>query len=65
MAFRGYTRDLGSFGEETNKTTTPPTLMMILRTMSGDGVAIPCDGVRMYKRRRQDFPELTLPSYVS
>ncbi|GJZ45883.1 hypothetical protein Tco_0593479 [Tanacetum coccineum] len=32
-----------------------PTLLMIMRTLSRDGVAKPFDGVRMIKRRRLEF----------
>ncbi|GJS43090.1 hypothetical protein Tco_0568133 [Tanacetum coccineum] len=55
MAFGGNTRDLSSFGEETNKTTnsTPKSLKEVC-TVSGYGVVIPYDGVRICKRRRQD-----------
>ncbi|GJZ73526.1 reverse transcriptase domain-containing protein [Tanacetum coccineum] len=38
MAFGGFTRDLGSFGEETDKTTT----------LHDDGVVDFCDGVRTW-----------------
>ncbi|GJX39354.1 hypothetical protein Tco_0252657 [Tanacetum coccineum] len=39
MAFRGNTRDLGSFGEETEKTTTHQILEEVMHTECGDGVA--------------------------
>ncbi|GJU84617.1 hypothetical protein Tco_1292163 [Tanacetum coccineum] len=48
MAFGGYTRDLGSFGEETDK----PKSMKKMRTVAGDGVTIIGDGIRVVKRRR-------------
>ncbi|GJS38750.1 pyridoxal phosphate-dependent transferase, partial [Tanacetum coccineum] len=32
-----------------------PTLLMIMRTLFGDDVAKPCDGIRMIKRRRLEF----------
>ena len=54
MAFGGNTRDLGSIGEETDKTATlHQSLLKKFHTVSGDGVAILYDGVRTYKRRRQ------------
>ncbi|GKD64411.1 hypothetical protein Tco_1306519 [Tanacetum coccineum] len=49
MAFRGNTRDLGSFGEETNKITDLHQIHEeVLFTERGDGVA----GI---KRRRRDL----------
>ncbi|GKB43518.1 hypothetical protein Tco_0888460 [Tanacetum coccineum] len=49
MAFAGNTRDLGSFGDETDKTTTLHRLSQrIMHIERGDGVAIT-------KRRHQDF----------
>nr|GEW51174.1 RNA-directed DNA polymerase, eukaryota [Tanacetum cinerariifolium] len=49
IAFGGNTRDLGSFGEETDKITTlHQESRRIVQTTRGDGVAI-------IKRRRQDF----------
>ncbi|GKB95044.1 hypothetical protein Tco_0981181 [Tanacetum coccineum] len=48
MAFRGNTRDLSSFGEETDKTTTLHQILEeVVHTECGDGVA-------SFKRRRQD-----------
>ncbi|GKD48264.1 hypothetical protein Tco_1277240, partial [Tanacetum coccineum] len=53
MAFGGNSRDLGSFGEETDKTTnsTPKSLEEVYTV---PGVANPCDDVRTYKRQRHD-----------
>ncbi|GJT52562.1 hypothetical protein Tco_0978719 [Tanacetum coccineum] len=50
MAFGGNTRDLGSFGEETDKTTnsTPKSLEEDC-IVPGDGIVNPCDGVRICK----------------
>ncbi|GJW99869.1 hypothetical protein Tco_0183783 [Tanacetum coccineum] len=55
MAFGGNTLDLGSFGEETDKTanSTPKPFEEVC-TVPGGGVANPYDGVRICKRRRQD-----------
>nr|GEU55156.1 hypothetical protein [Tanacetum cinerariifolium] len=51
------TRDLGSIGEETNKTTTlHQSLLKKLRIMLGDGVAISSNGVISYKRRDYSRP---------
>ncbi|GJU23392.1 hypothetical protein Tco_1156734 [Tanacetum coccineum] len=48
-AFRGNTRDLGSFGEEMDKTTDlHQNLLKIMLTERGDGVA-------SIKRRRHDL----------
>ncbi|GJY45530.1 zinc finger, CCHC-type containing protein [Tanacetum coccineum] len=48
MAFGGNTRDLGSFGEETDKTTTLHQILEeVMHTECGDGVV-------SFKRRRQD-----------
>ncbi|GKF03306.1 hypothetical protein Tco_0030229 [Tanacetum coccineum] len=48
-AFGGNTRDLGSFGEETDKTTDlHQNLLKIMLTKSGDGIA-------SIKRRRHDL----------
>ncbi|GJY29793.1 hypothetical protein Tco_0405560 [Tanacetum coccineum] len=56
MAFGGNTRDLGSFGEETDEITT---LHQSQRRKGhidpGDSVTITCDGVRTSKRRRQEI----------
>ncbi|GJU25879.1 hypothetical protein Tco_1164500 [Tanacetum coccineum] len=49
MAFRGNTRDLGSFGEETNEITDLHQILKeVLLTERGDGVA-------SIKRRRRDL----------
>ncbi|GJZ95223.1 hypothetical protein Tco_0667426, partial [Tanacetum coccineum] len=51
MAFGGNTRDLGSFGEETDKTTTLHQILEeVVHTECGDGVA-------SFKRQRQDGKE--------
>ncbi|GKD21620.1 hypothetical protein Tco_1223323, partial [Tanacetum coccineum] len=48
IVFGGNTRDLGSFGEETNKTTTLHQILEeVVHTECGDGVAC-------FKRRPQD-----------
>ncbi|GJY78716.1 hypothetical protein Tco_0484517 [Tanacetum coccineum] len=48
MTFGGNTRDLGSLGEETDKTTTLHQILEeVVHTECGDGVA-------SFKRRRQD-----------
>ncbi|GKC45526.1 hypothetical protein Tco_1063248 [Tanacetum coccineum] len=48
MAFRGNTRDLGSFGEETDEITTLHQILEeVLLTAHGDGIV----GI---KRRRRD-----------
>ncbi|GJW48443.1 putative reverse transcriptase domain-containing protein [Tanacetum coccineum] len=58
MAFGGNTRDLGSFGEETNKTTALHQISWKnTHTVRGDSVAIACDGVISYKRRRQEIQD--------
>nr|GEU58684.1 RNA-directed DNA polymerase, eukaryota, reverse transcriptase zinc-binding domain protein [Tanacetum cinerariifolium] len=49
---RGNTRDLGSIEEEQTSFDSKPTLLKNLRIVSGDGVAILCNSVRLYKRRR-------------
>ncbi|GJW00825.1 hypothetical protein Tco_1556076 [Tanacetum coccineum] len=60
MAFGGNTRDLGSFGEETDKTTTLHQILKeVVHTECGDGVAC-------FKRRRQDIEKIiSLASEVS
>ncbi|GJX10210.1 DNA damage-inducible protein 1-like protein [Tanacetum coccineum] len=53
--FGGNTHDLGSFGEEPDKTMTLHQISWKnTHTMCGDGVAIPGDDIKSYKRRRQD-----------
>nr|GEZ00010.1 hypothetical protein [Tanacetum cinerariifolium] len=50
MAFGRNTRDLGSFGEETDEITTlHQTQRRKGHTDPGDGVTTSCDGVRMSK----------------
>ncbi|GKC14236.1 hypothetical protein Tco_1011018 [Tanacetum coccineum] len=52
MAFGGNTRDLGSFGEETNEITTlHQSRRRKGHTDPGNGVTITCDGVKTSKRR--------------
>ncbi|GKE84264.1 hypothetical protein Tco_1558006 [Tanacetum coccineum] len=49
MAFGENTRDLGSFGEEMDKTTTLHQILEeVVHTECGDGIA-------SFKRRRQDI----------
>ncbi|GJX32357.1 MAK10-like protein [Tanacetum coccineum] len=54
--FQGYTRDLDSIWEETGQDCNFTRSGLKNRhTVPGDGVAIPNDTVRTYKRRRQDL----------
>ncbi|GJX95515.1 hypothetical protein Tco_0351313 [Tanacetum coccineum] len=56
MAFGGNTRDLGSFGKETDKITTlHQSQIRKGHTDPRDGVTITYDGVRTSKRRRQEI----------
>ncbi|GJW19593.1 hypothetical protein Tco_0027029 [Tanacetum coccineum] len=60
MDFGGNTHDLGSIGEETDKTTnSTPKSLEEFRTVPGDGVAKIHDGVRLNKGRRQDFHDIS------
>ncbi|GJR67741.1 hypothetical protein Tco_0013806 [Tanacetum coccineum] len=62
MAFGGNIRDLGSFGEETHKTTTLQQISWKnTYTVRGHGTAISCDDVRSYKRRRQEIQDDVRP----
>ncbi|GJS78189.1 hypothetical protein Tco_0728070 [Tanacetum coccineum] len=55
-AFGGYTRDLDSIWEETGQDCSfTRSGFKDARIVPGDGVTIPSDAIRTYKRRRQEI----------